>query len=205
MDSLVDWIVRHAENAHWFVFASILLAGLNIPISADVIIIISAILAATVVPENIWLLFFSVFIGCALSAQLAYWVGRLIGPQLQRWRYFAKILNPERLKKIERFYEKHGFSTLIIGRFIPFGVRNAIFMTTGMSRAHFGKFVLRDSIACLVWTGTCFSVFYYLGNNYQRLKGYIHLFNILIFAAFAVAVIAFVWYKKHKKTASQSQ
>ncbi len=205
MDTLVEWIVSHAENAHWFVFGSILLAGLNIPISADVIIIISAILAATVVPEKLWLLFFSVFISCALSAQLAYWVGRLIGPQLQRLRYFAKILHPDRLKKIERFYEKHGFTTLVIGRFIPFGVRNAIFMTTGMSKAHFGKFALRDAFACFVWSSTSFSAFYFLGNNYQRLKGYVHLFNILVFGAFAVAVIAFIWYKKHKKTASQSQ
>src|SRR5579883_2219232 len=113
MDSLVNWIVQHAEQAHWFVFASILLAGLNIPISADVIIIVSAILAATVVPENFWLLFLSVFIGCALSAQLAYWVGRLIGPKLLQLRYFSKLLPSERLVKIQNFYEKYGLSTLI--------------------------------------------------------------------------------------------
>ncbi len=199
MDTLIDWIVKHAATAHWFIFASILLAGLNIPISADVIIIISAILAATVVPENVWLLFFSVFIGCALSAQLAYWTGRLIGPQLLRIRYFAKLLQPARLAKIQAFYENHGFSTLIIGRFIPFGVRNAIFMTTGISKANFGKFVLRDSIACFIWTATCFSIFYALGNNYQQLKAYVHIVNILLFAAFSIAVIAFVWYKKTRK------
>lgn len=206
MDTLVDWITRHAENAHWFIFASILLAGLNIPISADVIIIISAILAATVVPENFWFLFMSVFLGCALSAHLAYWVGRLIGPQLLRMPYFSKVLQPARLAKIQNFYEKHGFSTLIIGRFIPFGIRNAIFMTTGISKAHFGKFVLRDGIACFLWTSISFSAFYALGNNYEKLKSYLHMFNILIFAFFAVAVIAFIWYKKNKKKqASQSQ
>lgn len=204
MDTLIDWIIRHADQAHWFVFGSILLAGCNIPISADLIIIVSAVLAATVVPENIWLLFFSVFVGCALSAQIAYWVGRVIGPQLTKMPYFAKVLKPERLLKIQHFYEKYGFATLVIGRFIPFGVRNAIFMTTGMSKAHFGKFVLRDAIACLFWSATTFFVFYALGHNYQKLKNSVHIFNIVLFAAFAVAVIAFIWYKKTKKSASHS-
>ncbi len=200
MDTLVEWMIAHAEHAHWYIFFSILLAGLNIPLSADLIIIIAAILAATVIPENTYLLFCSVFIGCILSAQLAYFVGRFLGPKLQKLRYFAKILPPERMRKIQNFYEKHGFLTLIIGRFIPFGIRNAIFMTTGMSKFHFGKFAVRDAIACFIWSGASFYAFYALGNNYQKLKSYSHIFNILIFLLFSVALIAFIWYKRNKKS-----
>ncbi len=200
METLLQWIIEHAEHAHWFIFFGILLAGFNIPISADLVIIISAVLAATIIPENTPLLFGSVFLGCTFSAHIAYWLGRLLGPQLLRLRLFSKMLAPTRLEKIQQFYNRYGLLTLLIGRFIPFGVRNAIFMTTGMTRVHFGRFVWRDTLACLVWTASSFSIFYLLGHNYQKLKALLQTFNVLIFAAFSVTVIVVVWYKRRKKS-----
>ncbi len=147
MESFMQWILEHAGQAHWIMFFGILLAGFNIPISADLLIIGAAVLAATVVPENMWLLFGSVFFGCLFSAHIAYWLGRLLGTQLLKLRFFSHLLPQERLLKIQGFYEKYGLLTLIIGRFIPLGVRNAIFMTSGISKVSFGKFALRDFIA----------------------------------------------------------
>lgn len=199
MEGLIEFITQNAHVAHWFIFGAIILAGLNIPISADLVIIISAVLAATVVPEHTALLFLSVLFGCYLSSWVAYWMGRKFGPTLMRWRFFQKILDANKLEKIRLFYEKHGLLTLIIGRFIPFGVRNGIFMSAGISRMPFSKFILRDSLACFIWTSTTFTLFYFLGQNYQVLYGYVKTFNILIFAVFSVTVIALVWYKRRKK------
>lgn len=199
MEKLIEFIVQNAHLAHWFIFGAIILAGLNIPISADLMVIIAGVLAATVIPEHVILLFLSVFLGCYFSAWVAYWVGRKLGPKLLRLKFFRKMLPEERLEKIRAFYEKHGFLTLLIGRFIPFGVRNGIFMSTGISCFSFTKFMLRDLVACFVWSSTTFSLFYLLGQNYQRLYGYMKTFNLLIFALFAVSVIVLIWYKRRKK------
>jgi membrane-associated protein len=199
MENFVEFIIQNAHLAHWFIFGSIILAGLNIPISADLVVIVSAVLAATVIPEHALLLFISVFLGCYLSSWVAYWMGRMLGPKLMKLRFFQKILDAQKLEKIHKFYEKHGFLTLLIGRFIPFGVRNAIFMSTGMSRLSFGKFIARDSIACFVWSSTTFCLFYLLGQNYQLLYRYVKAFNVLIFALFAISVIGIIWYKRRKK------
>ena len=43
------------------------------------------------------------------------------------------------------FYKKYGALTLVIGRFIPFGVRNAIFLTSGISKMPFAKFFIFHS------------------------------------------------------------
>lgn len=203
MDSIIEFVIQNAHHAHWFIFGSIILAGMNLPISTDVLIIVSAVLAATVVPENTLQLFLGVFFGCTFSAWLAYWIGRAIGPKLCNIRWFSKLLNAKRLEKVKNFYEKHGFLTLLIGRFIPFGIRNCIFMTTGMSKMHFGKFVLRDLVACFTWSAVSFYVFYAMGQNWETLYEYVKTFNILIFLAFLVTVIGVIWYKRRKRIRSE--
>lgn len=200
MESLVQFVTEHAHLAHWFIFGGILLAGMNIPVSIDLVIIIAAILAANVVPQHTIILFLSVLLGCYLSAWIAYWIGRSLGPQLLRWRFFRKLLDEKKLEKIRAFYEKYGLLTLMIGRFIPFGVRNALFMSTGMSRMSFGKFILRDALACSTWCSLMFTAFYFLGQNYLLLYGYVKTFNLLIFSLFGLAAIGFIWYKRKKRT-----
>lgn len=199
METFIQWIAKHAHQAHWFIFPLILLAGLNIPISVDVIILAAAFLAATIVPQYTLPLYLSIFLGCYFSAYLAYWLGRLAGKKLSQYKWFSRFLPKERLDKARGFYQKYGFWTLLIGRFIPFGVRNCIFMTSGMSRLHFGKFALWDFFACLLWSSSTFYLFFTLGQHYQTVWHYVKTFNILIFAAFSVTLIALVWYKRRKK------
>lgn len=199
METFIHWIVQHAHHAHWFIFGAILLAGFNIPISADLLILAGAFLAATVVPEHTLYLYLSIFLGCYFSACIAYWFGRLAGKKLGRFSWFSKLLPQERLNKTRRFYQKYGFWTLLIGRFIPFGIRNCIFMTTGMSRLSFVKFAIWDFFACLAWTSCAFYAFFTLGHHYQMVWHYVKTFNLLIFAAFSVTLIAFLWYKRRKK------
>ncbi|MES2122176.1 MAG: DedA family protein, partial [Chlamydiota bacterium] len=168
--------------------------------SADVLILIAAILAATLVPENVWLLFGSILFGCYFSAMCAYWLGRLLGKQLPRIRLFSKLLSEKRLSNIKRFYERFGIWSLILGRFIPFGVRNCIFMSSGMSKLPFGRFILCDALACTIWCSSAFFLFYTLGQNFQAVWDALKTFNLVVFGAFGLAVIGFIWYKSSKKS-----
>jgi len=199
MDKILSIISEHAHHAHWYVFIALVLAGLNIPICIDLLVLVSAFLAAVIIPENTLFLFLSCLLGCSCSAWLAYWVGRLLGPKLCKMRYISRLINVQRLQKMKSFYDKYGMRTLILGRFIPFGVRNCIFMSSGMSKVHFGKFVLMDALACSIWCSIAFSIFYFLGQNYQIIWEYVKTFNLFLFAAFSVTVIAYLWYKSKKK------
>ena len=203
METLIAWITEHASHAHFFIFFAILLAGFNIPISADLLILTSAILAATIIPEHTIHLYLAVFLGCYFSSWIAYWLGRLAGNKLAKFRWFSKLLSEERLAKTQKFYEKHGLITLLVGRFIPFGVRNCIFMTTGMSKLSFTKFILWDFIACLTWSLVTFSLFYKLGENYQFVYTHLKTVNIIVGSAFGVTLIGVIWYKRSKKRERQ--
>ena len=204
MESLIEWVLGHADYAHWYIFGAILLAGFNIPISADLLIVIGGFLAATAVPHHLWHLYFAIFLGCYFSAWIAYGFGRFLGDRFNKYRWFNRLMPTARLEKIQRFYSKHGLWTLLLGRFIPFGIRNCIFMSSGMSRVSFLKFALWDLLACLTWTSVSFYFFYVLGQNYQILLDHLKTLNVLIFLAFSVTVIGLIWYKRRKKRAVEN-
>tara|TARA_R110002111_G_scaffold155713_1_gene222502 strand:- start:17 stop:649 length:633 start_codon:yes stop_codon:yes gene_type:complete len=205
MENLFELVITYQGMAPWIIFTLLILAGMNIPISIDVMIIITALLAANVLPEKAMLLFFIFFFGCYFSAWTAFWIGRLAGHKLKKFKWFSKIFHQERLEKIGAFYEKRGFLTILLGRFVPFGIRNCLFMTAGMSRSSFLKFAIYDFIACFTWTSTFFYFFYTLGKNYEEMVKHVKIINISIFSAFAVAVIAFIWYKRTKKKKLQEE
>lgn len=193
-----EWVVQYANVAPWIVLGSILLAGLYVPISIDVILVTSALLAGHVIPEKTWHLFAALSIGCYFSAWLAYWLGRIAGPKLIHFKWYRRILPEARKEKIHLFYKKHGFLTLFVGRFIPFGVRNCIYTTAGMTKTSFAKFALWDLVACSVWCSSFFFLFYSIGKHYNHLSHFANMINICIFSGFVIAVIGVIWYKRKR-------
>ena len=201
--NFLELIQEHASHAHWFLFGGALLAGINFPISIDLLMIASAIIAATMIPEHTIHLFMAIWLGCLFSAWISYFLGKTVGLKLAKLRLFRVILAPAKLERMKKFYEKFGIWTFIVGRFIPFGVRNCLFMSSGMSQIPFKQFALRDGLACTIWSIACFSCFYVLGKNIDLLYTRVKLLNALIFGAFVVTVIATIWYKKKKQDSAK--
>ena len=204
MDTVIQFLFEHAHHAHWIIFGALMLAGLNVPISEDFMIILSAVLAATVVPENTSLLFTFVFLGCYLSDWVCYWIGRKLGLKLWDIKWFAKTVDKKRLDSIHNYYEKYGFLTLLVGRFIPFGVRNCLFLSAGVGKMHFGKFLISDGIACIISNSTLFTLAYYTGKNYEALLHFVKTFNIFLFILFLVSIIGVIWYKRRTSCSKET-
>lgn len=199
MSYLIEWITSHASHAHFLIFGSLMLAGMNVPISEDLLIIIGGLLAATVVPENTYLIFLSIFLGCYLSDWVSYWIGRKFGRRLLHHKWFSRSIPEKRIVQTEKFYKKYGFLTLLFGRFIPFGVRNCLFITAGIGKMPFGKFLLSDGIACAISNTILFWATLFLGKNYNTLFIHIRRANIIIFSLFIVTIIGIIWYNIRKK------
>lgn len=202
METLLTIVQENAQYAHWVVFGLLMLAGLNFPISEDLVIIVSGVLASTLVPENTWKLFLGVFAGAYLSDWVVYWIGRLWGAKLWEIRWFSRIFRPKRLKQIERYYERYGMLTLLVGRFIPFGVRNCLFATAGIGKMSFIKFLFADGVACLCSNAALFTLAYFCGKNCSSLMQFV---NIGIFSIFLIALIVFVWYKRSKSSNAREE
>lgn len=198
MDQIYLFISQHSSLAPYLIFMLFLLAGMNIPISIDILVMISAIIAAKVLPTKTLYLFVSCLCGCYFSGWIAYWIGRVAGEKLLKTAYGRKLFPEKRMTTLLSFYSRYGFLTLLIGRFIPFGVRNGIFMSSGAAKTSFRLFAIRDMIPCLLWTTSAFFCFYKLADSYHLLVKYLKIINIIIFSTFTVAVILCICYKRVK-------
>lgn len=195
MEDLIQFIQANIHNAHFIIFGLLLLAGFNIPVSEDAMLFISALLASKN-SEYLPHLFIAVYMGAYLSDLICYSLGRILGPKLFEIRFFANMVPPERIKKIHSFYEKYGIVTLILGRFIPFGVRNGLFLTAGLGKMKFLKFSLSDLLACTISTVFFFTLYYHYGNTVIE---YVKQGNIIVFSIATIALGIYLIRKRRRK------
>ena len=94
----------------------------------------------------------------------------------------------------------NGIFTLIVCRFLPFGIRNALFLTSGMRGMFFGKFALRDGLAALLSTTVLCKLGYTFGANDEPLLGYIKNYEHLVagFAIIALAAVVVAYFRFYK-------
>lgn len=205
VESLAFWLTQHADLAPLWIFCFLLLTGFSIPISEDVMVIASGVLAGSVLPEKRELLFLAAFLGAYFSDWIAYWMGRLVGNRLSQTRWFSQKLSPERKCTVEKFIARHGFCTLFFGRLIPFGVRNSLFMAAGALKMHFGKFLLSDGLSCLLFSFTLFSLAFRCGENYATLQSFVRSISYLAaFFALVGLVGIFIWKRNTRKVSQDN-
>lgn len=197
MEDIIAYAINHLDIAHWILFGLLMLAGLNVPLSEDLLIIVGGGLASQVGLDHAVKLYLAVFLGAYLSDWEAYWLGRTFGLGLRRFSLFRYTLRPSRLRRLSYYFMRYGFRTLLVGRFIPFGVRNALFMTAGISRMSFPLFLMSDGLACICSTTFLFTMAYSFGKNYALLYLYVQSTHLLMALAcvFSLALLSLMWYK----------
>lgn len=205
MEDFLRFVCEHAHYAPWILFFLLLLTGINIPISEDFLIMSGGALVSTCIPEHFFLMYVIVLLGAYFSAWEAYWIGRLLGPQLGKIRLFKPILDRQLLDKLAYYYSKFGILTFIVVRFCPGGIRNALFLSSGLTKMPFALFILRDCIAAAISV----SVFFFLGHKFGEhsdiilhyFKQYTEIFIAIVLAAFLVSLAVYwkFWHTKKNK------
>jgi membrane protein DedA with SNARE-associated domain len=201
MDQLFNFILSQAEYAHFYIFGLFMLAGFNIPVSEDVLIIAGAIISVKFAPENAAILFIACYMGAYISDVICYFLGRTVGIKLLSMRPFSKLIDAKKVETMSGFFERYGTATLFFGRFIPFGVRNALFLSAGISKMNFVKFAVVDLLACTITSAILFSLGRLFAENYEVLFAHIADSKWVI-AAIAITAVSTIYFMKKKKKAA---
>jgi membrane protein DedA with SNARE-associated domain len=181
-------------NAAWpyvAIFATLFMTGIGLPPLPEELPIIGAGIAASK-SELLWWIAWPASIAGVVAADIVlYWVGRLWGKRLFHWRWFKRVVPPERRRELETGFHKHGVKILLTGRLLP-GVRTGVFLTAGAMRYPFLRFLLADSIYAVPGVGLIFFGSYFLTETFTRLiedvdrvRHWLVLLALLAAAAFA--------------------
>lgn len=130
-----------------------------------------------------------------------YWIARFLGQRIIDSGK-VKSLTPERMEKLDRFFEKYGGLTIVITRFMPFFRTFAPFIA-GTGHMNFGKFTMFNAIGGISWV----SLFVLVGYFFGGVEFVQQHFEIIILCIVAVSVAPAVFgaisgaIKSRKKTA----
>jgi membrane protein DedA with SNARE-associated domain len=201
MEEWIQTASQHIDQAHWILLGMLFLAGLNVPFSEDLIVLTAGALAATISPLEPWQFYLIIFLGCWTSAWEAYWLGRLVGPKLYEIRWFNWLLTKERVDKLHVYYERFGVYTFLVGRFIPGGFRNVLFISSGMGKMPFPLFLARDFPAVLLSSSVLFSLGFAFGNNFEELITHFKFWSFWLLVTVIVTgiIITLIWWGKNKR------
>ncbi|PID63230.1 MAG: hypothetical protein CR974_02205 [Gammaproteobacteria bacterium] len=163
MDNLIAFIDAHVIYAPVVIFLILFVSGFGLPFSEDVLVVLSGVLAsqhvAMLVP-----LYLGVFFGAYAGDSATYWLGRILGVKLLQTRLLKNQIHPDKLNTVGRLFAQKAILVMLLGRFVPFGMRMLVSLTAGMTKFDYKKFVVFDALAVLLTTGLTFSLSYYFGD-----------------------------------------
>ena len=133
-----------------------LLLGFFLP--GDSLLFSAGLVAAARNDINIVILVFIVFLAAFIGDQVGYVLGRKIGRP-----YFERRKSPRMLQmfhKSERFYERYGWWSVVIARYIPW-VRTFVPPIAGTVKMNYYKFLSANALGALLWgSGITLAGFY---------------------------------------------
>ena len=153
----------------------VLLMGIesaNIPLPSEIIMPFAGFLVSKG-ELNLWLVGLAGAVGCAWGSALSYWVGAVGGrPLIEKYGKYILISHHD-LDLADGWFKRRGEMTVFVGRLLPV-IRTFISFPAGISRMHFGRFLLYSFLGSLPWSLALAYFGKELGDNWESLRGYFH-------------------------------
>jgi membrane-associated protein len=123
-----------------------LLIGFFLP--GDSLLFSAGLVAAARDDINIAFLIFAIFLAAFIGDQVGYVIGRKVGrPYLEKHK--SKRMK-RMLERSERFYERYGWWSVVIARYIPW-VRTFVSPIAGTVKMNYYKFLSANALGALLW------------------------------------------------------
>ena len=134
-------------------------------------------------------------VGCNIGSALAFEVGARGGRVLvERWGA-RLLLNPSEIEWADRWFERYGSITVLIGRLLPI-VRTFIALPAGIARMNRWRFHAYTFVGSWLWCLALAYVGMQLGEHWDsdpRLKIWMRRFDLVILAAIVLTLGTFLW------------
>jgi membrane-associated protein len=133
-----------------------LLIGFFLP--GDSLLFSAGLVAAARDDINIVFLVIAIFLAAFIGDQVGYVIGRKVGrPYLEKHKSKRMM---KMLERSERFYERYGWWSVVIARYIPW-VRTFVPPIAGAVKMNYYKFLSANALGALLWgTGITLAGFY---------------------------------------------
>jgi membrane protein DedA with SNARE-associated domain len=161
-----------ASSPYLGIFVTLGVAGLGVPLPEEIPLVSAGVLAHQGVIR--WWLALPVCIAGVLVGDIGlYWIGRHWGDRALSLPLVRRILDPARRDRLETAYRQRG-ALIVFGARHVAGVRGAAFLTAGIVRLPFWKFLLADGTAIAYGIPLTFTLAYLFSEHVHLLLAELH-------------------------------
>lgn len=166
----------------------------------DSLLFVAGILCGSpYLPTPIWWLIILIIVaatsGTSAGYGFGYWAKSYLSQRKENFFYRKKYL-----EVTERFYQRYGMMTFIIGRFLPV-VRTFVPILAGIVRVKFSHFLLYNFLGAAIWIIPLTMGGYWLGNLFPEI---VHHLDLIIVGMILLSGIPIVLsWNKHRKAFSK--
>ena len=181
-------------------FVTLLGAGFGLPIPEEVPVLASGVLVHQHVLR--WWIALPVCLIGVLSGDTAlYGLGHHWGERILDRRLVRLLLSRAREKELLERYRRHGVKIVFTARHVM-GLRAAAFLTAGIARVGFWKFLAVDFAAALIAVPVSFSLGYLFADQLDQVMRGIHRFEawLALYALVAMAAYLLVMAYRRPRT-----
>ena len=200
MEFLISFFSDYGYFAVLFV---LIICGFGVPIPEDITLVSGGVISGLGYTNVHIMLVVSLF-GVLLGDSTMYWLGRIYGTKILRFRPIRRFLTLERLRMVRSKFEQYGNRVLFVARFLP-GLRAPIYIVAGITRrVSFIRFLLLDFFAAIISV----PIWVYLGDfgasNLDWLHEQIKKGQSIIYILIALLALYLVWkWRKGRKKVSK--
>ncbi len=197
---MADLLLTHVS--YLTIFIVLVLTGSGLPIPEEFPIILAGVLSAPPNPKlDPWLAFMWCLLGAIVGDCVMYVIGYHFGrPVLREHPWFARFITPEREIQIEQKFRQHGLKVFFVARFLV-GIRSPVYLTAGILRVSFRRFLMIDLFCAAMVVGTFFWLAYLFGETIAKwVKGAEVGLTVAVVVAVAIVVI-YMWHRHKRKSA----
>jgi len=174
-------------------FVLMLLEGASFPIPSEIVLpLIGYLHYKQVIDIHVGIVVAT--LGSLTGSLIDYYIASKFGrPFLYKYGRFFK-LNQDSLNKLELWFNKYGTIAVFIFRFVPV-MRTLISFPAGLARMNLKSFIVLTFFGHLIWN----TILAYLGlvfaSDIERLITTLESYLKIIFIAFLIVVILYVFYR----------
>jgi len=175
-----------------------ILTGCGLPIPEEVPILAAGVFSSQGKLDP-WFAFAACLSGALIGDSIMYAIGHHFGHNLLKdHRWFAKFLSADREEKFEFLIRKHGLKVLFLARFMV-GVRSPVYLSAGVLRVGFVRFLLMDMICATAVVGLFFGVSYAYGERIVNMIRDAEVWLTVLVVLVVAAVCGFYYYRGRKR------
>lgn len=192
VEIIADWYERNMN--YGTITALMTIESSFIPFPSEIVVPPAAAVSAREESNlNIYLIVLFATFGAILGALINYVLSMTLGRAVIYKFADSKLghlclLNSDKLKKAEIYFNDHGKISTFIGRLIP-GIRQLISIPAGLAKMPLLPFIAFTALGAGIWNSVLATLGYIVGDNMELINKYSHEIGYAILGLIAVIIV----------------